>query len=126
MAHIERIREAWTGPLTQAALDERARMGWRLTAVVWEHDAEAAAFIEPPFGMQVSAGCDGLEENTVEMAALTAMMEAIADDLPMSKVAARMNEQGHRMRSGRPWTQLDVFQMLPRLVDAGPRILAAT
>jgi hypothetical protein len=46
----------------------------------------------------------------------------IVDDLPMSGVADELNRQGFRMRNGAKWTATGVFDLLPRMIEAGPRI----
>jgi hypothetical protein len=32
-----------------------------------------------------------------------------------------LNEKGFRMRDGRPWSRIAVFNMIPRLIDVGPK-----
>jgi hypothetical protein len=34
-----------------------------------------------------------------------------------------LNEQRLRTRSGEPWTTAQIFELLPRLIDAGPKLL---
>ena len=46
----------------------------------------------------------------------------IVDDLPMSGIAAELNRQGYRTRRDSPWTATAVFDLLPRMIEAGPRI----
>ncbi len=52
------------------------------------------------------------------------MIALIVDDRPLSKVAEGLNHHGFRQRSGGSWTQVAVFNMLPRLIEAGPHILS--
>jgi len=33
-----------------------------------------------------------------------------------------LNETGYRTRGGKPWTRVAVFNMMPRLIEVGPRI----
>ena len=50
--------------------------------------------------------------------------DMIVSDQPMSKVAEALNERGLRTRTGKAWTKPAVFQMLPRLIEVGPRIFS--
>jgi hypothetical protein len=42
----------------------------------------------------------------------------------MSQAAAALNQRGYRRRDGGKWRQIDVFDLLPRLIEAGPKILS--
>jgi len=48
----------------------------------------------------------------------------IAGDHPLSRIAAELNHRSSRTRSGSEWTQLRIFQMLPRVIELGPEILS--
>jgi hypothetical protein len=50
------------------------------------------------------------------------MMELTIQDGPYSGIADELNRRGFRTRQGTPWTPVSVFQMLPRLIEAGPKI----
>lgn len=65
-----------------------------------------------------------MEVNPVEWKALTAMMELTVQEGPYWSIAEEMNRRGFRTREGKPWTSVSVFQMLPRLIEIGPRIFA--
>ncbi|MFZ0708014.1 MAG: recombinase family protein [Candidatus Korobacteraceae bacterium] len=124
---IERIRESVSGPLNQAELQTRTAEGWKLVAVEWEReraDAEAAsqAEAEVPFGLKVSGDCAHLEEDANEREVLVAMMELTIQDGPYSSIADELNRRGFRTREGVRWTPVSVFQMLPRLIEVGPKI----
>jgi hypothetical protein len=128
MARLERVREVIPGPVTREHLDEKARAGWKLAAVEWtrEVDGEPGVHIEElPYGSRVASDCAHLEENPAEMEVLALIMEKIVEDLPLGRIAGDLNRSGHRTRDGGQWTQQAVFNLLPRLVDTGPRILAA-
>ena len=130
MAKLERVHEKLTSPLTQEYVDQRASQGWRLVGVDWERQAEGAGsgsstFIEEvPYGLKVSTDCQHLEENPEEKQVLISMLEWIVQDFPLSQVAGKLNQQGLRMRSGAKWDPISVFQLLPRLIEVGPRIFS--
>jgi hypothetical protein len=106
--------------------EEKIASGWRLAAIDWERDApdaDAPQTQEVPFGLQIAGDCGHLEENLHEKRMLSRMMELIVQDRPLSEVAAKLNADGHRTRTGSEWTAPALFDLLPRLIDAGPRIL---
>jgi hypothetical protein len=124
---IERIREAISGPLNQTELATRQAQGWKMVAVEWERersDVQAAPppEAEVPFGLKVSGDCAHLEEDSNEREVLVAMMELTIQDGPYSSIADELNRRGFRTRDGVRWTPVSVFQMLPRLIEVGPKI----
>jgi len=133
MHRTERIRQSASGQLTWDEIQKFQNEGWRLMALEWERlvpegetttgnglDHEA-----PPFGLRVSTDCSSLVEDLSENETLLAMMELIIQDGPYSSIAEELNRRGYRTREGSKWSPVSVFEMLPRLIDAGPRILAS-
>ncbi len=123
----ERSREVFTEPPGQEYWSRKARDGWRLTAVEWERDSDSAgtgsAWVEEvPYGMKVGDDTVHLVEDAAEKEALILMLEMIVADKPLSEVAEWVNNRGFRSRSGAKWTQLDIFNLLPRLVEVASRI----
>jgi hypothetical protein len=98
----------------------------------WEREVEEPAgqpgplSEEVPYGLRVSADCSHLEENASEKQALIQMMDLIVQDAPLSLVAEELNRKGFRTRAGANWTPGSVFDMLPRLIQVGPRIFSST
>ena len=131
MAKVERVREVLPGPLSPEYLKYRAEAGWRLAAVEWEREVEAEE--KPPaelkqdlpFGLRVADDGLHLEENPTEKQTLLLMMELIVQDLPLSQVADELNQGGFQTRQGTAWSPVSVFNLLPRLVEAGPRIFSS-
>jgi hypothetical protein len=130
MAKIERIRQDVPGAFGPEELAKKAGQGWKLVAVEWERevpDEQAAAHAaeEVPFGLQVVADDPPhLAENPTEREVLFLMMEFTIQDGPYSVIAEELNRRGYRTRQGTAWTPVSVFQMLPRLIEVGPRIFA--
>jgi Recombinase len=128
MAKIERIRQDVPGSFGAEGLAQKAGQGWKLVAVEWEREvpeAQAAPVEEVPFGLQVVGnGPPHLEENPTEREVLFLMMELTIQDGPYSVIAEELNRRGYRTRQGMTWTPVSVFQMLPRLIEVGPRIFA--
>jgi hypothetical protein len=126
MADTEREREVLTQPLTVEQIERRAAAGWRVHAIEWERGGPAASDEgreEVPFGLRVSGDCRHLEEDPSEVEAMMIMMEGIVQDRPLSQIASDLGRRGFRMRDGRPWSQVSVFNLLPRLIEFSPRFL---
>jgi hypothetical protein len=123
MARVERVREVLSSPLTPEYVQFKSQNGWKPVAVEWEREsAGVEGAVEVPFGLQVSSDCVHLEENPAEMEILLTVMELIVQDRPLSQVADELNRRGTRTRRGLKWGPVEVFELLPRLVEAGPRI----
>jgi hypothetical protein len=128
MAKVERIREVLHGPLTEDYVRERLEENWKLVAVEWERESggegsQAAPIREEvPYGMKIAGDCLHLEENPSELRVLELILDSISMDKSLSVVASELNRSGFRTRSGSPWTQVAVFNLLPRLIDAAPEI----
>jgi hypothetical protein len=126
MSDVVRYREAVSAMPDDAELAARARAGWRLVAVEWERDAVAEAgkseAIEIPFGLKVSADCRHLEEDPQEMEVLVTGMELMISEAPFSRIADELNRRGFRRRDGTAWSPISIFNLLPRLIEIGPRI----
>jgi hypothetical protein len=131
MARVERIRETVTGPVTADQMRQRTEAGWRLVALEWQREIQGeepepeVLIQEVPYGLRVGSDCLHLEENPDEKHALIMMMELIVRDDPFSQVASELNQRGFRTRSGSRWTPVSVFNMLPRLIELGPKIFSS-
>jgi hypothetical protein len=123
----ERIRQALSGPLTTEHVQKFQQQGWKPVAVEWEREVPAqpglATPVGPPFGLRVANNCLSLETDPLETEVLVTMMELIIQDGPYSFIAQELNRRGFLTREGTKWTPIAVFEMLPRLIDAGPAIL---
>ena len=130
MAKVERVRQVLSSPFGPDQLKNQTEQGWKIVAIEWEREApEAAAQAvpageEPPFGLQVSKESDQLEVNPTEREALFLMMELTVQEGPYSRIADELNRRGFRTRNGHKWSPVSVFQMLPRLIEVGPRIFS--
>jgi hypothetical protein len=130
MPKKEHLREVVTGQLDSDRLRQREQEGWRLVALEWQREVEGQEngdrFLdEVPYGMQVAEDCFHLVNNARERDALVLMMDLIVQDHPLSHVARELNLRGFRTRGGGLWSQVSVFNMLPRLVEAGPQIFSS-
>lgn len=126
MTQTDRFREEISGPITLEILERKAAEGWRPVAIEWQRDparpAEGPVLEDVPFGLRVAADHLHLEENPAEVETMLAILEGIVADWPMSRIATDLNRRGYLTRSGFCWTQSDVFELLPRLIEFGPRL----
>ena len=131
MARVERIRESVTGPVDAEHMRQKTDGGWRLVALEWQREtpgeeAESETLIqEIPYGLRVAGDCLHLEEDPSEKNALLMMMQLIVREDPFSQIANELNQRGFRTRNGSKWTAVSVFNMLPRLIEVGPRIFSS-
>lgn len=130
MAKTQRMREVISASPTLEYLAQMHASGWRLVILEWEKETEneapdaLARVEEVPYGMQVADDHCHLVESPAEMRVLMAAVNFIVDDLSMSQVAEEMNLAGFRTRKGTRWTASNVFDLLPRMIEAGPRIFS--
>jgi len=131
MAKKERVRETLTTLPTLEYFMERMQLGWRPSAIEWERDIELEGgggkpySEEIPYGLQVSADCSGLEENPAEREIITVALDMIVEDCPLSRVAAELNARGFRTRAAKNWTPSELFSLLPRMIQVGPRLFSS-
>lgn len=128
---FDRVREVLRHTIDTAHLEQRTAAGWKMVAIEWERPLEG--FVRPsgqletevPYGLQVAADCLHLEENAVEKECIVMILELIVQDLPFSKIASELNERNYRTRSGAKWDPISVFDLLPRMIEVGPRIFTS-
>jgi hypothetical protein len=130
MAKKERIREALTGLPSREYLMERVALGWRPAAIEWEREIVPEGAPEPyaeeiPYGLRVAADCGGLVEDPQESEIITLALDMIVQDCPLSHVAAEINKRGFKTRAGKAWTPSDLFTLLPRMIQVGPRLFSS-
>jgi len=130
MPRIQHAREVLTTPLTTPYLERKAAEGWKPVAIVWQRsvgddEPPIADITEPvPYGLKIAEDCIALEQDVQEREALIVMLEMIIQDKPLSEVATELNRRGFRTRHNTNWTPGSVFDMLPRLIEVGPRVFS--
>ncbi len=85
---------------------------------------EGAFSEDIPYGLRISDDCQRLEFHPRERMILTQMMDLIVQDFPFSNIASDLNEKGFRTREGKLWSQVSVFNMIPRLIEIGPGLFS--
>lgn len=132
MAYFERMREVVSGEFSPEIVRQRLAAGWRMVSIEWRRelpDSEAppeGAFPEDvPYGLRISDDCRRLEVDPGENQVLLLMMDLLAQDFSYSGIVSDLNEKGYRTREGKPWTRTAVFNMMPRLIEVGPRIFSS-
>jgi hypothetical protein len=130
MPRLQHTREVLSNPLTAADLERQARQGWKPVAVIWERQVDEdepplADITEPvPYGLKIAEDCMALEQDVLEREALIVMLEMIIQDQPLSEIAKELNRRGFRTRHNSNWSPGSVFDMLPRLIEVGPRVFS--
>jgi hypothetical protein len=125
MKKTERVRQVVSGPLGAADLKQQTEKGWKLVAIEWEREVDAAEDQLPadvPFGLQMAPETQRLEENPVEREMLFLLMELIVQEGSYARIADEINRRGFRTRQGAEWSPVAVFEMLPRLIEVGPHV----
>ena len=129
MKQTERVRQVVSGQLTPEAIKEQAEKGWKLIAVEWERDVETtdeSLPAEVPFGLRIAPESHHLEENPAEREVLVQMLELIVQEGSYARIAEEINRRGFRTRQGEKWTSVSVFEMMPRLIEVGPRVFRSS
>jgi len=125
----ERIRQPLSGPIRLEDVEKFQSQGWKAKAIEWERELptvppQPPQVEDPPYGLRVADDCSTLEENPAENEILLTMMELIIQDGPYSLIAQQLNRKGYVTRQGTKWSPVAVFEMLPRLIEAGPKIFS--
>jgi hypothetical protein len=132
MAYFERVRDVVSGPFSGPVIEQRTAAGWKMVSIEWQRelpDTEAppdGAFSEAiPYGLRISDDCSRLEVHPGENQVLLLLMDLLAQDFSYSSIVSDLNEKGYRTREGKPWSRIAVFNMMPRLIEVGPRIFSS-
>lgn len=129
---VQRRRELVTGPVTLDYLVHRAAEGWKLAALEWVREVEDTLAPEPvvsltaediPYGLRLSEDGLQLEQNPLERTVLLLILEKIVREKRITDIANELNSEGLTTRRGAPWSPSAVFDLLPRLIEAGPTLL---
>jgi hypothetical protein len=140
--NTERFREDLSALPSPDSLKQREAAGWRPVAIEWERevtvmptqeassqsDLSPSASTKPPeeipYGLRITTDCMHLEENPAEILVLKFLAELIVQDASFTAMADALNQRGFRTRDGSAWTSVAVFKLVPRLIEAAPRILS--
>ena len=132
MAYFERIRDVISGPFNSEVIRQRTETGWQMVSIEWRRElperetpTEGAYNEEIPYGLRISEDCLRLEVEPNENRAMMLMMELLGQDFSYSSIVSDLNEKGFRMRNGNAWNRVAVFNMMPRLIEAGPRLFSS-
>lgn len=126
MPRKDRVRETTSTPPAAELIAQRAAQGWRLSAVEWERDIPDGETVlqDPPFGLRVAPDAWHLEDDPQERAVLMAALANVVQDRRPAQIAEDLNRLGYKTRRGTPWTAVSVFELLPRMIEAGSRIFS--
>jgi hypothetical protein len=130
------IRDHITGELTLEYFAKRFEEGWRVASVEWSREtADTRVSVESgtvlddrlgiPYGFEITES-GLLQENPLETTVLLLLLEQIIKEKRIQDIANDFNLKGYSTREGKPWSATDVFNLLPRLIEAGPSLLKST
>ena len=126
------LRDRILSGIGEDTIKRRTEEGWRLVAIEWERDVPNGGDIpedrqrEPiPFGFRIADDCRHLESDPVELEILTFATEMIVRERSLPAISEALNDRGFRTRDGQRWTPVTVFELMPRIIEWGPRILAS-
>ena len=132
MAYFEHMRDVIPGPFSSDVIRQRTAAGWQMVSIEWrrelpdsEEPPEGGFNEDIPYGLRISDDCQRLELEPTEHQVLMLMMELLVQDFSYSSIVSDLNEKGYRMRDGRPWSRVTVFNMIPRLIEVGPRFFSS-
>ncbi len=134
MPKKERLHESITALPTLEYLTSRIQEGWKLTGLEWERETAGETappmgqkdwMEEIPYGLRVSDDCTRLVESLPEKEIIILALDMIVEDCPLSRVAEELNLRGYQTREGSPWTPTALFNLLPRMIQMGPRLFTS-
>jgi len=132
MAYFERIKDVISGPYSPDVIRQRTASGWQMVSIEWRRElpdgeapAEGAFDEDIPYGLRISDDCKRLESDPGEHRVLMEIMEMLAQDFSYSVIVSTLNEKGLRQRNGRLWSRIAVFNMIPRLIEVGPKFFSS-
>jgi len=131
---MQRSRDLVSGPITLDYFVRRAAEGWSIAAIEWVREVEktgdtaepqqaSTVKAEIPYGLEVAESGVELIPNPLEASILLAILEKIVKEKRIGDIANELNRNGYRTRDGALWTAPAVFNLLPRLIEAGPELL---
>lgn len=131
---MQRSRDLIAGQLTLDYFMRKAAEGWKVAAIEWVREPAAnvtgaepfEVSVEPeeiPYGLRISDDGGRLEQNPLETTVLMLILEKIVREKRITEIANELNIEGFKTRRGRAWSSTAVFDLLPRLIEAGPELL---
>lgn len=136
MPNLERIHETVDSLPSLEYLARKLQEGWKLVGLEWTRELAAADSDAPaaeprdwveeiPYGLRVSDDCSRLVESPAELEIVTIALDMIVEDCPLSRVSDELNLRGYRTRKDKPWTPVEIFNLLPRMIQVGPRLFTS-
>lgn len=133
LALKQTMRDAVTGELSLEYFAKRFQEGWKIAGIEWVRDSDEAIASKSslnllsgeatlPYGFQLT-GSGLVEENPLEAAVLLLILDQVIREKRIQEIASALNEQGYVTREGSPWSAAEVFNLMPRLIEAGPSLL---
>jgi hypothetical protein len=127
------IHDVVTGELSLEYFAKRFGEGWKVSSIEWSRESdEVSTSTESknildersplPYGFRITER-GVVQENPLEATVLLLILDQIVREKRIQEIANELNLQGYVTRDGMPWSATDVFNLLPRLIEAGPSLL---
>src|SRR5437764_12680607 len=122
------IRDDLNAPPGSDYFLSRMASGWKLVAVEWvretAEDAASIGFEDVPFGMRVAPDCQHLVRDPEEDRVLEEIIALMIEGKSFTAIAGELNGRGLRTRTGEAWSEVALFQLVPRIVEVAPHIFS--
>src|SRR6266404_880832 len=122
------IRDDLNSPPGSDYFLSRMAAGWRLVAVEWvresAEEALASNFEDVPFGMRVAPDCHHLVRDPEEDRTLELIIALMIEGKKFTAIAAELNARGVHTRAGEAWTEIAVYELVPRIIEVAPHIFS--
>jgi hypothetical protein len=127
------MRDVVTGELSLEYFARRFADGWKVRSIEWFRESGETSVLTPssnlldereaiPYGLRITeAGI--VQENPLEATVLLLILDQIVREKRIQEIANELNLHGYSTREGLPWGPTDVFNLLPRLIEAAPSLL---
>lgn len=127
------IRDVVTGELSLEYFAKRFGEGWKVSSIEWSRESDGETVTAEstnllgeretiPYGLRIAGG-GVVQENPLEATVLLLILDQIVREKRIQEIANELNLQGYSTREGLPWGPTDVFNLMPRLIEAGPSLL---
>ena len=129
----ETIRDDIAGEITLEYFVKRFAEGWKIANIEWFRETDASdvpvtstALLNPesavPYGFQITQ-TGFVQEDPLEVTVLLLILQQIVKEKRIQEIAIELNLRGYSTRDGKRWSPTDVFNILPRLIEAAPALL---
>jgi hypothetical protein len=108
-------KEQQPGELTDACLEEVADLLIVSTCLANQYSVNLAA----EYAVAPLSSEQGLVPNLIRALTVAGSISRVV------KLSKELNRRGYSTRDGRPWTKTALFNLMPRMIQVGPRVFSS-